>query len=334
MQRLLAPISGGVSELFQPVGLKNLVINGNFDVWQRGISFANVNGFTADRFAHYKTGSMVVEASQQTDVPASTPVYSLFSLRHRITTAQAILAATDISYIRYSIEGYHLRLLYGNPFTLSFWVKATVAGTYCVAFKNSANNYCYIDEFVVNTANTWEKKTIVVPAFPGGTWDYTSGAGLRINWVLATGTSFVGTAKNWQTGNLFATNKQINAVAAINNDFLLSQVQLEPGVIPTEFEVRPFSQEFQMCQRYYSRLTIAAGGYAPVAGNVLYFPFGLPATMRATPSFALAGPASRANLSSVAVNGLSIPNTCLISLTLAAGGVGQINEVWEANAEL
>lgn len=332
MQKLLSPIGGVLSEIFQPVNLKNLIFNGNFDIWQRGTSFTAINGYSADRFGHYKAGSMAVDGSQQTDVPSSSPVYSAFSLRHRVSTAQATLATGDISYIRYCIEGYHLRLLYNNPFTLTFWVKATVIGTYCVAFKNSANNYCYIDEFVVNASSTWEKKTIVVPAWPGGTWDYTSGIGLKINWVLASGASFQTTAKSWQTGNFYATSKQVNAVAAANNDFLLSQVQLEPGVISTEFENRSYDEELRFCHRYYSRFQLAAGGYG-LAGNILYFPFFLPRSMRALPSYSLVGTASRGNLSTVAVNGLT-QSQCLAALTVTAAGIGQVNELWEANAEL
>ena len=333
MQRLLSPVGGGISEVFQPIGLKNLIINGNFDVWQRGVSFAGNNGYSSDRFAHFKTGTMVVDASQQTDVPSSTPNYSAFSLRHRVATAQATLGASDISYIRYCVEGYHLRLLYKNPFTLSFWVKATVAGTYCVAFKNLDNTYCYIDEFVINTASTWEKKSIVVPAWPAGTWDYASGIGLKINWVLASGSNFNTTTKNWQTGNFYSTSKQVNAVAAAGNDFLLSQIQLEPGIIPTELENRPYNDELRLCQRYYCRLSVIAGGYAPAAASVLYFPIFLPQNMRGTPTYSLAGTASRSNLSSVSLSNVSL-NTCFAALTATAAGIGQVNETWEANAEL
>jgi hypothetical protein len=41
--------------------------------------------------------------------------------------------------------------------------------------------------------------------------------------------------------------------AGANDYFDITGIQLELGSVPTSFEVRPFSVELQMCQRYYEK---------------------------------------------------------------------------------
>jgi hypothetical protein len=337
MQKLLGFAGTGISEFFQPVGMKNLIINGNFDIWQRGTSFAAANGYTADRFSISKVGSAIGTVSQELDSPGSlSPVYNSYCLRHRVTTAQATLRASDVYRLRYTVEGYHTRLIFRQPFTLSFWVKATMPGVYCVSFRNIDSTYSYVDEFTVNAANTWEKKTIIVPAPPPGiAWDYESGVGLRVSWALAAGTTHQTTAKGWRAGNFSGTSKQINAVAAVNNDFSISQVQLEPGIVATEFEQRSFDQEFNLCRRYYLRMVLTATGYAPTADSTLYFPLIIPQAMRVTPSFSLVGETERSNVYDAVTIAYDYPNSTAY-LGLAPEGEGMVsltNEVWEGNSE-
>ena len=65
-------------------GRKNLVINGNFDIWQRGTSFSSFNSMrlTADRwFPKYAAGSSTITATRQqftagqTEVPGNPRYY-------------------------------------------------------------------------------------------------------------------------------------------------------------------------------------------------------------------------------------------------------------------
>jgi hypothetical protein len=87
----------------------------------------------------------------------------------------------------------------------------------------------------------------------GGTWDYTNGIGLQINWILMSGTDKHTTPDTWQSGNLLATSNQVNACDSASNDFKLSQVKLEKGTVATPFVARPFSEELALCQRYYEK---------------------------------------------------------------------------------
>lgn len=235
-------------------GFKNSIINGDFQIWQRGTSFsAAADGtYSADRFRYNKVGAGVATLSQSTDTPDTT---SLWSLKVDVTTADTSIAAGDFQVITQFIEGYDVRKYIGKTFALSFYVKSPKSGIHCVRFANLGADRSFVVEYTVNAPNTWEKKTVTVDGglITSGTWDWTNGAGLRVTWCLMAGTTFQTTANAWQTGNFYATANQVNCFDSTANDFYLSQVQLELGEVATEFERRPIGVELELCQRYYYR---------------------------------------------------------------------------------
>ena len=237
---------------------KNAIINGDFNVWQRGTSFSSVasGAYTADRYAYYKSAAMVHDISRSTDVPTVAEAGRLFnySMLLDCTTVDSSIAAGDYALFQQVVEGYNFLPLAQREMTLSFWVKATKTGTYCVSLRNAGNDRSYIAEYTVNATDTWEKKTLNITASPSaGTWDYTNGVGLSVTFALAVGSSFQTTASAWQTGAFFATSNQVNATDSTSNNFRLCGVQLEAGSNATNFEQLLFSDELALCQRYYSK---------------------------------------------------------------------------------
>lgn len=239
---------------------KNAVINGDFNIWQRGTSFPAMidNTYNADRWVYSKLGSTAVHTgSQSTDVPTVAQAGRLFTFSHRLalTVADTTIAAGDQVHIAHRIEGFNFISLAQRPMILSFWVKAGIAGTYCCAFTNTADDRTYVAEYTINTINTWEYKTITILASPSaGTWNYSNGVGLRVRFTLAVGTTFQTTANVWQTGGTFyGTSNQVNGVNTGAGNFLLTGVQLESGSVVTEIEQRTFNEELMLCQRYYER---------------------------------------------------------------------------------
>lgn len=234
---------------------ENLILNPLFDLWQRGSSFVSIaNGaYGPDRFLYAKVGTMVHDLNKSTDIPAnSLATYSAFL---NVTTAQPLLGVADASLFEQRIEGYNLRKIKGKYFFLSFLVKASKIGTYCVSFRNGAANRSYVAEYTVNQANTWEKKSIRVKFDSTGTWAYDNSIGMMVSFVQAAGTSFQTTAGSWQAGNFLSTVNQVNAVDAINNEFRVTQVQLHEGIdeIPFSEILRDIETEIELCQRYYEK---------------------------------------------------------------------------------
>lgn len=275
---------------------RNLQINGNFDYWQRGSSFAAAtNGqYTADRFFYTKSGSGVHTVLRSTDVPN---LRSRYSLQLDCTTADASIAAGDLYSLSTRMEGNFLRLIAGQKFSMSFWVKAPKVGIYCVSFRNAAADRSYVVEYEVFQADTWEQKFLpVVEHDVSGSWNYDHQEGLRIDWVLATGTDRQNSAGVWHSGNYVATSNQVNAVDNVANNFFISQVMILFGeVIPEQFcyAGRDPEEELKLCQRYYHRLERGVNfngsffGWRNTDGGWGAGPYKFPVAMRVVPAFSV-----------------------------------------------
>jgi hypothetical protein len=262
-------------------GFRNRIINGDMRIAQRGTSFAAIasGSYGLDRWQWGQTGAMVCTISQSTDVPNNA---FQNSYKVDVTTADASIAAGEFTFIRHRIEGYNVRDLIGQSFTISFWVKSPKTGIHCVMFSNLGADRSYVLEYAVSSANTWEHKSLTVNGglITAGTWDWTNGSGLNVHFVLACGSTFQTTADAWQTGNFVATANQVNVMDNAANDFFLTGVQLEPGPIATPFEQRPFGSELALCQRYFCRVdgeykfdgAINSGGTSVSTGAMWYFP--------------------------------------------------------------
>jgi len=274
-------------------GNKNAIINGDFNIWQRGTSFAAIanTAYSADRFQYVEIGDAVHTVSRDTDVPtqAESGHKSNYSLKVDCTTVDASIGAADFDAILYNIEGYDIAPFIGNTATLSFWVKAVKTGIYCVSFRNSGSNRSYVVEYTINSASTWEKKTAtLVFSDTGGTWDYINGTGLIISWTLAAGTNYQAVADGWRASYSTATSNQVNGVDSTDNNFWLAQVQFELGSTATDFEYRQYGDELARCQRYafvpeLTTYSVVGLGWATQTTNAQVI-IPMAQTMRAIPS--------------------------------------------------
>lgn len=259
---------------------RNYIINGNFDLWQRGTSFTGYTGnaiYHADRFNLTRgatINTLVNTIDQVSDVPTvvQSNFRSNFSYRVTTTTAATNLAASDTTMgPTYHVEGYDLENLVGKTVTLSFWVKSSIAGTYALTFGRQFTD-SYVTTYTISLANTWEKKSIAVYIDPAVNWGSNlglqSGRGLTILWTLGAATTrTVSSLNQWLVGqNVSNANTATNTFCnTLNATFQLSQVMLNESTSLTNFNRagRTFGHELALCQRYYE----TGGHSAPDVGN-------------------------------------------------------------------
>ena len=192
-------------------GFKNRIINGAMAIDQRnGGAAVTINStaetYTLDRWlAIGQSSAGVYTVDQVQDAPSG----FIDSLKVTVTTQDATLGAAEYYWVQQKIEGYNSAdLAWGSasakPITLSFWVKSSVTGTFGGAFSNSSFNYSYAFEYTINTANTWEQKTITIAGDTSGTWLTTNGIGLWLKLGLGVGSTYSGTFylnRSWDDGN-------------------------------------------------------------------------------------------------------------------------------------
>lgn len=240
--------------------LQNYIINGDMNIAQRNTSFVAIadGSYNLDRWLYGKIGTMVHTLSQDTDAPSLPQSGKFFtkSMRLNLTTPDTTIAAGDLCLIQQRIEGYNYAAFAQKPITISFWVKATTPGIMCLAVGNGVDR-SYVVDYTINSSNTWEYKVVHVSAMPSsGTWNYTTGLGLKVTFPLTAGTNFqAGATDTWLTGDFFTSGNQINGVNTGATDFRITGVMLNEGseALPFQLAGGTFAREVQLCQRYYEK---------------------------------------------------------------------------------
>lgn len=236
----------------------NILINGDFNVSQRKTSDDSLDNreYPMDCWFYRRAHAARHSYEKSTDTPTieESGHKSNYSLKLEVVTADTNIDNNDYSFIAQPIEGQKYSEYVGLDMVLSFLVKSSLPGTYCVAFTNMTDKSCVV-EYDILAANTWELKAISVPLnYSGGTWNTTNGLGLLIVFTLAGGplyqTPNVGT---WEDGYYFSSANQINSTQVVGNTFQLSQVQFKQGTVVTAYSGVHFPTEVSLCQRYYEK---------------------------------------------------------------------------------
>jgi hypothetical protein len=289
--------------LVSQLGRRNLIINGAMNVAQRGSTFTAPNGaYTLDRFQVYQANGAVFDVNKSTDAPDG---FSN-SLELDCTTAASSPASGAYVQMVTRIEGQDLQeLAYGTSsakkITLSFWVKSNKTGTYQVNFRKTQSTAQMANKtYTINTADTWEYKSVTVDGATGFSLVTDNTLGLMIDWWYHSGTNF-SSGSGSETYIAFSnTNYNNYATATLgdntSNYLRMTGVQLEVGDTATDFEHRSYGEELSLCQRYCFVFTQASGEYGGLitAANAysttnMQGGRSLPVTMRAKPTLSFTG---------------------------------------------
>jgi len=246
---------------------KPLIINGNMRVKQRG---DDITGITSS--GYYSVDRMKVDLSDNGtwthSQDTSNPGLGLTrSWKLDCTTADTSVAAGSFHLARYLFEGQDLQLLEkgtstAQAVTISFWIQATVTGTYIAELFDVNNSRQISQAYTVSSANTWEKKVLSFVADTTGELTNGSGSSFGINLWLGAGSNFSsGTLSTAWTSSTNANRAvgQVNSASSTDNNVYFTGLQMEVGQFDANsiapFQHESFGDNLQRCQRYFQKYT-------------------------------------------------------------------------------
>tara|TARA_R100000278_G_scaffold92027_1_gene70106 strand:- start:143 stop:1126 length:984 start_codon:yes stop_codon:yes gene_type:complete len=247
---------------------RNLVINGAFQVAQRATSVTGVTGDgyqAVDRWQNQSGSLGTFTMSQSTTAPDGFG----FSHKYDCTTADASPAGGDFLIFQHRIEAQNLQhLQYGTSdaksITLSFYVRSNKTGTYIAELSHGDATSFNQQSYTINSANTWEKKTLTYVGQTSDAINNDTGIGMFIHFWLGSGSTYSsGTLNPNVWANTTAANRaagQVNLADSTSNEWYITGIQLELGEQATPFEHRSFGDELARCQRYLETIHRLRGG--------------------------------------------------------------------------
>ncbi len=263
------------------LGHVNRIINGGFVIDQvnEGTAYTiptnNTYTYTADQWqvACLSSTASGVTAQRVADAPAG----FTHSLKLTVGTGASSVGGTDYLVMWQPIEAQNisdLNLGTANAaaISLSFWVKASVAGTYAVTLQNAAGLRACVNKFTVAASGSWQFVTVPnIPCDQGGTWASGISNCLNVYFVAAVGSSYqTGTLGAFQGGAYYGSNTQTNSILTTSGaSFQVAGVMLNSGVFALPFARRSIQQELQLCQRYYEKTFNSGAAVAQNAGTAV-----------------------------------------------------------------
>jgi hypothetical protein len=231
----------------------NAIMNGAFEINQRGFTSTTVTGFGFDRWSNSTTDGTVTFSSQ-TFTLGSAPVsgYEGKNFIRIVTSGQT--ATNAVTNISQPIES--VRSFAGENVTVSFWAKAAT-GTPKLAIDlgqnfgsgGSPSASVFTSGGQVTLSTNWARysATVSIPSILGKTIGTSSDALRLVLWASA-GSDF-----NSRTGSL----------GIQSNTFDIWGVQLEAGPVATPFKrnANSLQGELAACQRYYYRAADSSSSF-------------------------------------------------------------------------
>jgi len=168
-------------------------------------------------------------------------------------------------WVQHRIEGQNLQYIKkgtanAESLTLSFWVKSNKTGTYIAELEDTDNSRHIAKSYTIDSASTWEKKTITFAGDTTGTLTNDNNTSLELHLYLGAGTNYTsGTLATSWSSNTDANRAvgQVNLADSTSNEWFITGIQLEAGTTASDFEFLPFDVNLDRCYRYYQNLPYA-----------------------------------------------------------------------------
>lgn len=253
----------------------NAIINGRFDIWQRGTSQTSSGYGSDDRWNNINNGSTKVHVQVMPAI-GSSPIFSSMG-RPRYMSRTAVTSVAGVN--NFVIQEQKIEsviTLEGGDVCVSFWAAADAVKFLGVGMiqnfgTGGAPSAAVIiagQRITLSTVPTFYSLVFNLPSVLGKTLGSNGDDFLSLDFYFDAGVNF-----DFQSGS----------VGQQSGTFDLAQVKVEKGSTPTPFPIESPQQIFSDCQRYYQVGNYRWDGHAtaPVAYTT---PVTLPSIMRRIPT--------------------------------------------------
>lgn len=291
-------------------GFKNYIINGSFDVWQRGTSQTTTGYGSADRWQPNIGGNGTFTIAKY--------VGDTMNGRKINTCAIGLNVVGTTSYVGITTRLEDMMRFAGKTLTLSFYAISDSPTPIMVYYGRYYTSMVYSNAFIVGNGVSGGlikySATFTIPAYAGETYDSTN--------------SFL---------EIIIKQERTTTGA-----FRIAQVQLEEGSVATPFENRPYGLELSLCQRYYESsysngVTVGSAStlgakYSTTISSITAQGFTFIEPKRVPPTVAIYSPSGTAGY---VWNSADIDNGSAVPSNIGTKGVRYLNNPisnWIANS--
>ena len=257
---------------------RNIIINGDMRVAQRGTSATTSGMQTVDRFLCQFGGTDENPVqTQHTLTSSDTGPYEegfIKSFHVQNGNQSSGAGAADFVEIYTALEDQDISTSGWNYkssssyITISFWVKSSVAQKFpgFLYTNQAAAGDSYMYSYQIDngsggnlTADTWTKITHSIPGNSSLSFNNDNTRGLSVAFFPFNGTDTSTSGHTDDAWAAWSTSNKIKDMTSTwyttnNATFEITGVQLEVGSVATPFEHRAFGDELRLCQRYFQRV--------------------------------------------------------------------------------
>ena len=339
---------------------RNIIINGDMRIAQRGTSSTSSGFHTVDRFNVQFGGTDEAMTVEQANVASGTTPYTLGFLKClKITNGnQTSVNGADYLEIYQYLEdqdicnsGWNFKSD-SSYLTISFWVKSSVSqkfgGFFYTNQAGQGDSYTYSYQIDNGSggnlsADTWTKITHTIPGSSSLTFNNDNTKGLAVGIFPFDGTDYTTSGHTEETWQQWSSSNKLKDMTSTwwstnNATFEITGLQLEVGPVATPFEHRSFGDEMLRCKRYFQPFIQYAEYVSGGTGN-LGFPYtAFTVPMRASPTFVSDHESKSSNWSftSMQVQGSDLYGyyAYAISYNTTNSNYGYMRKYGKASAEL
>lgn len=305
--------------------LRNFLINGNFDVWQRGTSQTSTGYGSADRWMFTGIGTTFT-ASQQNFALGQTAVPGNLDHFLRVVTS-SVAGAGNVCTFEQRVES--VQTLSNQVATVTFWAKADAAKDICATFRQhygtggAPSSDVYFGPTTLSLTTSWQKFsfTVSVPSVSGKS-------------IGSNGNDFLSLVFFLDAGSDFDTSA--NSLGHQSGTFEFARVSVVAGdvtALSDPAQDRTYADEISLCQRYYEKMgyDILIGYFT--SGSSYYMSRVFQVSKRTIPSLAFGNEGTTAMgaafLNTVSTHSFSWGSTAIGTSVAAFRATS-----WTADAEL